>query len=279
MHDGIVIGEGVVLDARPAGILSRMLAVMLDVIAIVVVVGLLLWGASEWVFDQLAAGEAGVDVVLIAQVLFVVALWVGLPTVVETLTRGSSLGKVTVGIRVVRDDGGPIRFRHAFVRSLVGVFELNPLLLAAPAALTSLINRRGKRLGDLAAGTYVVRVRSGHPPGDPVVMPLELAPWADTTDMRRLPDGLALAVRQFLARAHRLAPQSRLYLADDLAGRVEPYVAPGPPAGTPPEAFLHAVLAERRLREEDAAQRRQKRADDHASLLHRLPYAVPDQRD
>ncbi|GAB3172067.1 RDD family protein [Myceligenerans halotolerans] len=279
MHDGIVIGEGVLLDARPAGILSRSLAFLLDVIVIVIVVILLFWVASEWIFDQFLAGESGIEILMIAQVLFVVALWVGIPTTVETLTRGWSLGKFAAGIRVVRDDGGPIRFRHAFVRALVGVIELNPLVMAFPAALTSLINRRGKRLGDLGAGTYVVRVRGGHPPSAPVVMPPELAGWADTTDMRRLPDGLALAARQFLGRAHKLAPQSRLRLADDLAGRIEPYVAPGPPAGTHPEAFLHAVLAERRLREEDAASRRQSRADEHASLLHRLPYAVPDLRD
>lgn len=276
MYDGIVIGEGVLLDARPAGILSRSLAFLLDVIAIIIVVILLIWAARVWVFEQIMAGEAGMDALMIAQVLFFVVLWVGIPTTIETLTRGWSLGKLAAGIRVVRDDGGPIRFRHALVRSLVGVFELNPLLLASPACLTSLINRRGKRLGDLAAGTYVVRVRGGRVPSAPIVMPTELAAWADTTDMRRLPDGLALAARQFLGRAYKLAPQSRLHLADDLAGRVEPYVAPGPPAGTHPEAFLHAVLAERRLREEDAARLRQSRADEHASLLHRLPYAVPD---
>jgi hypothetical protein len=94
--------------------------------------------------------------------------------------------------------------------------------------------------------------------------------------MRRLPDGLALAARQLLGRAARLAPESRARLADDLAGRIEPYVAPGPPPGTHPEAFLHAVLAERRERELDAGQRERKRAEEQAELLHRLPFAVAD---
>ncbi|MBE1876352.1 RDD family protein [Myceligenerans pegani] len=278
MHDGIVIGEGVLLDARPAGFISRTLAVLLDLIALFVVIVLLLVLAVPWLTDQFLRGEAGFDALLITNVLVTITVMVGVPTTVETLTRGRSLGKLAAGIRVVRDDGGPIRFRHAFVRALVGIFELW-LTVGFLAVITSLINRRGKRLGDLAAGSYVVRVRGGHPPSAPVVMPPELATWADTTDMRRLPDGLALAARQFLGRAHKLAPQSRLRVADDLAGRVEPYVAPGPPAGTHPEAFLHAVLAERRLREEDAARLRQSRADEHASLLHRLPYAVPDLRD
>lgn len=278
MHDGIVIGEGVLLDARPAGFISRTLAILLDLIVVFTVVVLLLLLAVPWLTDQILRGEPGIDALLIMNVLVTIVIVVGVPTMVETLTRGRSLGKLAAGIRVVRDDGGPVRFRHAFVRALVGFLELW-VTAGFLAIITSLANHRGKRLGDLAAGTYVVRVRGGHPPSAPVVLPGELAAWVDTTDMRRLPDSLAVAVRQFLGRAHKLAPQSRIRLADDLAGRVEPYVAPGPPAGTHPEAFLHAVLAERRLREEAAARLRQSRADEHANLLHRLPYAVPDLRD
>lgn len=279
MYDGIVIGEGVLLDARPAGILSRFGGLVIDVIALGILLALLIWAGLGWAATQFTGGETGTDVLAITFVVGTVVMFVAIPTAVETLTRGWSPGKLALGVRVVRDDGGPIRFRHAFIRALVGVFELNPLLFAFPAALTSLINRRGKRLGDLAAGTYVVRVRGARAPQAPIIMPVELEAWADATDMRRLPDGLALAARQFLGRAHRLAPDSRLRLADDLAGRIEPYVAPGPPVGTPPEVFLHAVLAERRDREEVAGRSRQARAVEQAGLLHRLPYAVPDLPD
>ena len=279
MYDGIVIGEGVLLDARPAGILSRFLGAVLDLIALGILVILLIWASAEWAARLFTAGDMGVELMMIVLLVVTVTILVGIPTTIETLTRGWSLGKFAAGIRVVRDDGGPIRFRHAFTRALVGVLELNPLIFAFPAALTSLINRRGKRLGDLAAGTYVVRVRGGNQPQAPIVMPRELEAWADTSDMRRLPDGLALAARQFLGRAHRLAPPSRLRLADDLAGRIEAFVAPGPPVGTHPEAFLHAVLAERRDREEEAARSRQARAAEQSDLLHRLPYAVPDLPD
>ena len=54
-------------------------------------------------------------------ILLVVAVTVGVPTVVETLTRGRTLGKLALGLRVVRDDGGPITARHALTRALVGV--------------------------------------------------------------------------------------------------------------------------------------------------------------
>jgi uncharacterized RDD family membrane protein YckC len=272
VQDGIVIGEGVVLDARPASFITRAMGAMLDFVILAVVVTIVLVRVGVWFF-QAAATSQDLAVIIFSVVSALVV--VGLPVAIETLSRGRSIGKLACGIRVVRDDGGPVRFRHALVRALIGVFELW-FTLGGIAAITSLANAKGKRLGDLAAGTYAVRVRGGRPASAPIVMPQTLAAWAHTADMRRLPDGLALAARQFLGRAARLAPESRARLGDDLAGRIERYVAPGPPAGTHPEAFLHAVLAERRERELAAGQRERQRAEEQAELLHRLPFAVAD---
>lgn len=272
MQDGIVIGEGVVLDARPASFITRGMGAMLDflIIGTVIVVALILGGI--WFFQSATMGE---DLAMVVYVLATVTAMVGIPVTVETLSRGRSVGKLACGIRVVRDDGGPVRFRHALVRALIGVIELW-LTFGGIAAIASLSNAKGKRLGDLAAGTYAVRVRGGRPASAPIVMPQALASWAHTADMRRLPDGLALAARQMLGRAARLSPESRARLGDDLAGQIERYVAPGPPPGTHPEAFLHAVLAERRERELAAGRRERKRAEEQAQLLHRLPFAVAD---
>ncbi|MFD7308967.1 RDD family protein [Promicromonospora sp. NPDC059942] len=272
MQDGIVIGEGVVLDARPASFITRAMGAMLDFLVIGAVIAVVLIVGAVWFVENATLGE---DIAAIVYVLANVVVMVAIPVTVETLSRGRSVGKLACGIRVVRDDGGPVRFRHALVRALIGVIELW-LTFGGIAAIASLSNAKGKRLGDLAAGTYAVRVRGGKPPSAPVVMPQSLAAWAHTADMRRLPDGLALAARQMLGRAARLAPESRARLADDLAGRIEPYVAPGPPPGTHPEAFLHAVLAERRERELAAGQRERRRAQEQAELLHRLPFAVAD---
>ncbi|MFI8526883.1 RDD family protein [Promicromonospora sukumoe] len=272
MQDGIVIGEGVVLDARPASFITRAMGAMLDFIVIGVVVTAILVASAVWFLETATLSE---DVAVIVIAVASAAIVVGVPVTVETLSRGRSVGKLACGIRVVRDDGGPVRFRHALVRALIGVFELW-MTFGGIAAIASLSNAKGKRLGDLAAGTYAVRVRGGKPLSAPIVMPQSLAAWARTADMRRLPDGLALAARQMLGRAVRLAPESRARLADDLAGRIEPYVAPGPPPGTHPEAFLHAVLAERRERELGAGQRERRRAEEQAELLHRLPFAVAD---
>jgi uncharacterized RDD family membrane protein YckC len=272
VQDGIVIGEGVVLDARPASFITRGMGAMLDFIVVGAAIWIFLSIGGIWFFEVATMSQ---DLALIIFSVASAAVVVGVPVTVETLSRGRSVGKLACGIRVVRDDGGPVRFRHALVRALIGVFELW-LTFGAIAAIASLSNAKGKRLGDIAAGTYAVRVRGGKPPSAPVVMPQSLAAWAHTADMRRLPDGLALAARQLLGRAARLAPDSRARLADDLAGRIEPYVAPGPPPGTHPEAFLHAVLAERRERELAAGQRERKRAEEQAELLHRLPFAVAD---
>ncbi|WP_130411583.1 RDD family protein [Xylanimonas ulmi] len=271
MHDGILIGEGVVLDARPASFFTRALGGLLDAlvtVALLIAVTL----AAGFGLSQIDArwAQAG-------GVALMVTAFVALPVTVETLTRGRSVGKLATGVRVVRDDGGPVRLRHALVRALVGVAELW-LTLGGVALIASLANAKGKRLGDMVAGTYAIRVRGGKGWTSPLLMPPELAGWARTADMRRLPDGLALAARRMIDRAPRLAPASRASLADDLAARVEPYVAPAPPVGTPAEAFLHAVLYERRDRELDRGLRDRDRAAEQSQALHRLPYAIPDPR-
>ncbi|GAB2465434.1 RDD family protein [Xylanimonas ulmi] len=271
VHDGILIGEGVVLDARPASFFTRALGGLLDAlvtVALLIAVTL----AAGFGLSQIDArwAQAG-------GVALMVTAFVALPVTVETLTRGRSVGKLATGVRVVRDDGGPVRLRHALVRALVGVAELW-LTLGGVALIASLANAKGKRLGDMVAGTYAIRVRGGKGWTSPLLMPPELAGWARTADMRRLPDGLALAARRMIDRAPRLAPASRASLADDLAARVEPYVAPAPPVGTPAEAFLHAVLYERRDRELDRGLRDRDRAAEQSQALHRLPYAIPDPR-
>lgn len=269
MDDGIVIGEGVVLDARPASFATRMLGSAVDLTAQGVVL-LLLLAAATGSFD--VGGQDVAPALLIAVLVLVMVV---VPTTVETLTRGRSLGKLATGIRVVRDDGGPVRVRHAFVRALVGIGELW-LTFGTVALVASLTNTKGKRIGDMLAGTYAVRVRGGRPTAAVVHMPRALAGWAATADMRRLPDGLALSVRQLLARGPKMNPGSRQRMGQELAARVERHVAPGPPPGTPPEMFLMAVLAERRSREWAAAQRARAVAEEQAESVRTLPYGIPD---
>ena len=198
-----------------------------------------------------------------------------LPTTVDTLTRGRSLGKLATGIRIVRDDGGPLVFRQSLVRALVGIVELW-LTFGTVALICSIVHPQGKRVGDILAGTYAVRVRGAAKVRTPVVMPPQLAGWAHSADLARLPDGLALSVRQFLGRATTLHPASRVQLGSQLTTEVQRYVNPLPPVGTHPEAFLAAVLAERRDRELASRLRTGQRDAAESSQLHRLPHGVPD---
>lgn len=257
--DDLVTGEAVALDLPPAGLGSRMVSGLIDV----VVTAALLFAVIVF----LSIASLGTDAALqwVAYVGTLIVVFLVYPTVLEALTRGRSLGKLAMGLRTVRDDGGPISAQHAFVRSLIGFVEIYSLT-GVPAFFSALLSERGKRLGDYAAGTYVVRERVHLILPAPTQMPWPLQQWAATADIAALPTGLALAVRQYLGRAHQITPQSRAALGHRLAEQVAAYVAPKPPPGTPPDAFLAAVIAARRDR--DAARLRRE-ADFRQRLTQR----------
>ena len=175
---------------------------------------------------------------------------VGLPATLETATRGRTLGKIALGLRAVRDDGGPVTGRHALVRALVGYVEIY-LLLGIPALVAAMVHPRAKRLGDMAAGTVVVSQRASLRLTPPPGMPPALHQWARSADVATLPSGLTVAVRQFLARAPGLSPESRRTLGLELLRATLPHVSPPPPGGFHPEVVLAAVVAERRRRDLD----------------------------
>lgn len=257
--DDLVTGEAVALDLPAASLGVRMASGLIDLLVTFALLIALLIVFSIATINTDAA-LATVAVILVSVLVFVV-----FPTTLETLTRGRSLGKLVMGLRTVREDAGPISFQHALIRSLIGFVEIY-LLLGAPAFFSMLVSTRGKRLGDYAAGTYVVRARVGLALPHPVPMPPHLARWAGTADITSLPTGLALGVRQYLQRINDLDPASRLAVGARLADRVREHVAPPPPAGTRPEDFLAAVTAVRR--ERDLARMR-RQADQRARLTAR----------
>jgi uncharacterized RDD family membrane protein YckC len=254
--DDLVTGEAVALDLPPAGLAARMVSGLIDValtVALLLLVALLF---------LVMASQADGALLWVASIGTLITVFLVVPTTVETMTRGKSLGKLAMGLRTVRDDAGPISFHHAFVRSLVGLVEIY-VFSGAPAFFSALLSARGKRLGDYAAGTYVVRERVTLRLAPPAPMPPSLARWAAGADIASMPTGLAVAVRQFLGRAEQISPESRQALGLRLAEEARPYVAPPPPQGTAPEAFLAAVVAARRDR--DSA-----RLARQAELRHRL---------
>jgi len=242
----LVTGEAVVLELQLARLPSRGLAFAIDV---------LIWGGTLLGLGVLvASGLTGIDDALGAAVVLVtlIGVVIGYPVVFETLTRGRTPGKMVLGLRVVRDDGGPISFRHALVRALAGFFvDFWALGLGgAVAVIVSLASTKGKRVGDFLAGTVVVRERVPVHGGQVPVMPPQLASWAAGLELSRLPDDLALAVRQYLSRFAELHPGVREDLGRRLAREVARHVGREVPPGVPIWAYLSAVLAERRSREQ-----------------------------
>jgi uncharacterized RDD family membrane protein YckC len=246
--DDLVTGEAVALELPAAGIAMHALSGFLDVTttALALVIGLFV--------VPLVTRGADDAIVNVAMTVLLVLVFVVLPSAMETMTRGRSVGKFATGLRTVRDDAGPIGFRQALTRALVGFVEIW-LLLGVPALVSGLVSSKGKRLGDHAAGTYVVRERVHLTLPPPPMMPPHLAEWAAGADIARLPDGLAMAVRQFLMRAPLLSPPSRAALGVQLHDEVVAYLAPLPPAGTHPELVLAAVIADRRRRDTIRLQR------------------------
>ncbi|PYF99370.1 Uncharacterized membrane protein YckC, RDD family [Georgenia satyanarayanai] len=265
--DLIITGEAVALEVRPAAFLLRVVSALIDAAAYAAVLLALAVGVLGSLGDVNEARATAVSIATLAGVVVVA------PTVVETLSRGRSLGKLATGIRIVRDDGGPIRLRHAFIRALTGFGELW-LTAGSIAVMTALLNGRGKRLGDLLAGTYAVRTRGADRTAPPLLMPPELEEWARGADIRAMPDGVALAARRFLDRTGTLDPASREQLGRQLAARVEPLVAPPPPWGTHPERFLAAVLVARRDREYAVGLRAREVLAATTAELRRLPFQL-----
>ena len=205
--------------------------------------------------------------------LVILAWLVVIPLLVELLSGGRSLGRMVTGARVVRDDGGTVRLRHCLVRTLLAVVEIWGTW-AVPALCASIVSKRGKRFGDMLAGTYVVREHHRSLAAPPLLMPPELAQWAAGTDLRALPGNLSLTARTFLQRASSLVPSSRHQLGLELASQVQGYVSPPPPAGTHPERFLAAVLTERRNRELVLESRDRRLEEDVLRDMARPPYGV-----
>jgi uncharacterized RDD family membrane protein YckC len=242
---GLVTGEAVVVDLRLAKMPSRSAAFMIDA-------SLQLAALFGLIFLVGALGGS-VDGTLMVVLFFVagIAILVGYPVGMETLTRGRTVGKLALGLRATREDGGAIRLRHALARGLVAVVEIY-LTFGAIAVLVSLISPEGKRVGDYLAGTVVVRERAParntfHPSLDP-----RLASWAGTLDLGGLDEATALTVRQFLVRAPDLGADARRTLGTSLCSEVLRRVSPPPPPGVTSEGYLNAVLAERRRRAETA---------------------------
>lgn len=249
--------EGIELDIALAGLGSRFSAALIDsLIQIALNLFALLF------FLPFFAGETpGLFVALFSVWSFLVVF--GYDVLFETLGNGRTIGKKAVGIRVVRLGGHPVGFVTSAVRNLVRLVDFLPSFYGV-GIVSILASSRNQRLGDMAAGTLVVRdggretsraapasqaqatifphAAPGPPPPPPPLDPA-LAAW----DVSSVTTQELAAVRSFLERRYSLEPAARWSLAVDLARRLAPKIA-GAPSDLHPEVFLELLFAAKAAR-------------------------------
>src|SRR6202000_2296962 len=166
----VVTGDAVVLDVRVAQLPVRAVGAVIDIAVILIgyLVALVLWAGALTQFDEAATAAI--------MIIFTVLVFVGYPLVFETATRGRTLGKMAMGLRVVSDDGGSEGFRPDLFRSLASIIEIWGLL-GSPAVICSMLSPRAQRIGDIFAGTVVISERAPKL-GPPPAMPPSLAWWS-----------------------------------------------------------------------------------------------------
>ncbi len=235
---GIVTPEAVLLDVETAGFASRILAGLLDLtLQLVALFFLTLLLSVAFVGDE--SGTLTAFAVIFFLMLF------AYPITFETLLRGRTPGKMALGIRAVTIDGAPIRLREATLRAMGGVVDKLLPPGGVTGALFVLLTPRHQRIGDLIAGTMVIRdpERFMVSPALWFSAPRGLEGYAETIDPTAITVEQYTVIRSFLTRGTALAPSVRGSIAVDLANRLAAAIRHTPPQWVPPEAFLICAMA------------------------------------
>ncbi len=258
---------------RPAGFALRAASSALDALVYMAgYIGLLILTMTILSSDDLpvAIDEALLSAIAIA---LLVACLVVAPCVVETLTRGRSVGKFATGLRIVRDDGGASGFRQALIRALLGFIELYGSA-GGIAIITGLVNSRAKRLGDVLAGTTCQRERAPKLRRHLGPMPPQLIGWASIADAGRLPDRTSRRILDYLDQSAQLTPAHRDRAAGEIARETLPHVHPI--ADVDADTYLRGLAVLRRDRELAALTAIARREDALAPTLNGMPHSFPD---
>jgi uncharacterized RDD family membrane protein YckC len=227
----VVTPEAVEVTLDVAGPGSRMIAAIID-LAIQFAGGVVL------ALVLLAPSGGASSAVIVYSILGFALFW-GYYPLFEGLWRGQTPGKRAQRLRVVQTDGQPAPWGPILLRNLVRIVDFLPAYYAV-GIVTMLLNQRSQRLGDLAAGTMVVRERP-LPSPTPLQLTSEVALQAsaalDTTGVTEREYEL---VRQFLQRRWTLTVEARTRMASQLSAGLRHRCGPAVP-GLPDEALLEAV--------------------------------------
>ncbi len=230
--------EGVPLELTLAGVGSRFASALLDyILQFIILVALALvlrYGAG------FSPGSSSVSAAFWVVGFFAV-FW-GYDVAFEVLNSGRTPGKAANGLRVVRESGAPVTFGPSAVRNVIRIIDLLPGTYLV--GITSiLVTKRNQRVGDLAAGTLVIRETRRLPPEVRVAPSVQTPTWDTSAIGREDLDTVAA----FLARRHELEAGARIQIAAELAGRLRPKVG-GAIARDGDEMFLERLVTAKRGR-------------------------------
>ncbi len=245
---GIVTPQGVVLDLEAAGVGHRAMARLIDT----TIVGFALIAIVQLLqLTNLIDGTLSFIVQVVGT--FLVFFWY--PIIAETYFRGRTIGKFAVGLRVVTLEAGPIGFREAFIRSLFQLVDM-VMTYGALALLCGMFTKRSQRLGDLAAGTFVIRDPRvvSHVPAVPFTPPMGTEQIVAHMDVMKLKPKQERIIRSFLLRVAELSGPARVDLGNRLAAATSEHLGHPQGFGLAPETYLVAVLAAAQLRDGGLAQ-------------------------
>ena len=232
---GVETPEQVEVRLELAGVGSRTAAQAIDWL-ILIAVGLLLFGVGVGVLGLWRAGGAAGGWVLALFILLVFGYQLGYFALFEALNGGRTPGKQALGIRVVMDTGHAITPTAAVVRTLARLLDC--FLLPLLGFLLIVFSKSNKRLGDMAAGTIVVRDR----PTDWVLG--ATSPERDEateTSPPELSEGEFRLLDRFLSRLNELDPAVQKRITADLAQRFEARI---PRRTANAQAYLVQVFAD-----------------------------------
>jgi uncharacterized RDD family membrane protein YckC len=231
----IVTPEGVDLSLELGGLGSRFIGELVDSTLKGVLIGLLaaaLYGIG-----------GGVGTAFFAIGAFLV--WFFYDVLFEVLANGRTPGKRVSGIRVVMADGAPIGFPASSIRNLIRIVD-GPATGYVAGVVAIVASKRNQRLGDMAAGTLVVRETPAAKQPWPQYQPLP-AQHADNWDVSAVTNEEIATVRQYLDRRWTLEDSARHQLAWQLAEGLRPKVA-GVPPGLQGEPLLEQLAAAKAAR-------------------------------
>jgi len=209
--------DHVVLRYDLAGAGNRGFAAVVDF----VVASLIVFAALMLL--SLVSSETGNEVYTVGGVEVIVTftlIWAYF-ILLEWLWNGQTIGKRLYKLRVINEDGSPAGFTAVLIRNLVRLVDFLPAFYGI-GLMVIVLSPKSQRLGDLAAGTYVVR--APRPNVDwfslRTVTPLGAGAKAET---RRMPGEAQRLVREFVAREANLAPAERARIAALIAAKLRPY--------------------------------------------------------